>query len=181
MAARKNAVATCPECVGNIDINPVFVNIALADFHLTGSSPCIDAGSNDAPYLPLQDRDGKGRIYGPRVDMGAYEFSSTILYLHGGRFTVEVDWVTETPSSGKGIPVQLTSDSGYFWFWEGSNVELLVKLLDKRGINGYYWFFYGALTDVGYTITVTDTETDVVKKYYGIAHHQTSGNDTHAF
>jgi hypothetical protein len=170
----------CDECEGNIDAPPAFLSIELADFHLTGTSPCMDAGSNDAPNLPLQDKDGNARINGSSVDMGAYEFSGTKLILLG-RFTVEVDWVTETPSSGKGIPVQLTSDSGYFWFWEGTNVELLVKLLDKRGINGYYWFFYGALTDVEYTITVTDTETSAVKTYHGTQHIQTSSNDISAF
>ncbi len=166
---------------GNIDASPAFVNIALPDFHLTAASACKDAGSNAAPYLPLQDKDGNARINGSSVDMGAYEYSGTVLLLHGGRFTVEVDWLSPTGSTGKGTAVQLTSDSGYFWFWESTNVELLVKLLDKRGINGYYWFFYGALTDVDYTITVTDTETSTVKTYHGVQHVQISSNDTHAF
>lgn len=166
---------------GNIDAAPAFVNMATQDFHLTAASACKNAGSNAAPYLPLQDKDGNARISGTSVDMGAYELSDTILYLRGGRFLVEVDWLTPTGSGGKGTPVVLTSDSGYFWFFENTNVELLVKMLDGQGVNGYYWFFYGAMTDVAYTITVTDTETSAVKTYYGIQHHQTSGNDIHAF
>ena len=166
---------------GNIDASPAFVNIAAQNFHLTAASACIDAGSNAAPYLPLQDKDGNARINDGTVDMGAYEYSSKILLLNGGRFTVTVDWETPTGSTGQGTAVALTSDSGYFWFFEGTNIELLVKIKDGRAVNGHYWFFYGAMTDVEYTITVTDTVSSTVKTYHGIQHVQTSGNDINAF
>jgi len=166
---------------GNINAPPAFVNIATADFHLTGSSPCINTGSNAAPYMPIQDKDGNARIYGPSVDMGAYEYAGAMLYLHGGRFTVEVSWLTPTGSSGKGVPVPQTFDSGYFWFFENTNTELTAKIHDGCGVNSHYWFFYGALTDVAYTITVTDTQTSEVKTYTGFQHIQTSSNDVNAF
>ncbi|MCX8076852.1 MAG: hypothetical protein N3C57_07455 [Aquificaceae bacterium] len=60
---------------GNIQADPKFVGVA--DFRLKEGSPCIDAGRNDAPVLPMlpkTDRDGKPRINGRAVDMGAYEF-----------------------------------------------------------------------------------------------------------
>ncbi len=59
---------------GNIDASPAFVNIALADFHLTAASPCINKGSNAAANLPSFDKDGRVRINGSSVDMGAYEY-----------------------------------------------------------------------------------------------------------
>jgi len=64
---------------GNIDVDPLFVNPANGDFHLQGSSPCIDAGDNSAPDLPLTDIDGEARIIDGNgdsvsvVDMGADE------------------------------------------------------------------------------------------------------------
>lgn len=145
------------------------------------ASPCIDAGNNAAPYLPLQDKDGNARIIGSVVDMGAYEYSSTVLLLNDGRFSVTADWETPTGSTGQGTAVPLTTDSGYFWFFEGTNVELLAKIKDGRAVNGYYWFFCGAMTDVAYTITVTDNETGAVKTYVGVQHVQKSGNDIRAF
>ena len=39
------------------------------------------------------------------------------------------------------------------------NTELVVKALDGGGFNGHLWVFYGALTDLEYWITVTDTLT----------------------
>ena len=32
-----------------------------------------------------------------------------------------------------------------------------MKVLDGRPINGHFWIFWGGLSDVGYTIHVTDT------------------------
>jgi len=73
--------------VGNIDLDPLFVDPAGADgnpatlddndYHLTESSPAIDVGSNDAPGLPPTDLDGNPRIAAGTVDMGAFEFVTT--------------------------------------------------------------------------------------------------------
>jgi len=79
------------------------------------------------------------------------------------------------------LPGRGPGDSGYFWFFENTNVELMVKMLDGRAVNSHYWFFYGAMTDVAYTLTVTDTQTGAVKTYLGPQHVQTSRNDIRAF
>ncbi|MFH1146669.1 MAG: Calx-beta domain-containing protein [Pseudomonadota bacterium] len=58
---------------GNISADPVFVNAAAGDYHVAEDSPCIDAGSNEAPGLPATDKDGNPRILNVVVDMGAFE------------------------------------------------------------------------------------------------------------
>ena len=40
----------------------------------------------------------------------------------------------------------------------------MIKALDARGVNGCFWVFFGALSNVEYTITVTDVETGAVKR-----------------
>jgi hypothetical protein len=86
------------------------------------------------------------------------------LCLNGGRFAVEVAW-TSASGGGLGNAMTLTGDTGYFWFFSPSNLELVIKVVDGRPVNGFFWVFYGALSDVEYTITVTDTLTGAIKRY----------------
>jgi ELWxxDGT repeat protein len=82
------------------------------------------------------------------------------LCLLGGRFRVEVEWADQrSGDSGLGTAIPFADLSGFFWFFEPQNVELVVKILDGTAVNGRFWVFYGGLSDVAYTITVTDTET----------------------
>src|SRR5262249_49031446 len=89
--------------------------------------------------------------------------SATSLCL-GGRFDVSATWA-KNASSGSGVPIPLTSDTGYFWFFSSDNVELVLKVLDGRTINHQFWVFAAGLTDVAVDIRVTDTQTSQVKTY----------------
>jgi ELWxxDGT repeat protein len=107
--------------------------------------------------------------------------SATRLCLNGGRFAVEVAWKDFSGHTGTGKAVGLTGDTGYFWFFDDDNVELVLKVLDGRPVNDKFWVFYGALSNVEYTITVTDTETGVVKTYRNPSGRLASVGDTGAF
>ena len=75
----------------------------------------------------------------------------------GGRFQVEVQWGTAT-GSGLAVAQPLTPISEWFWFFDPDNPEIMVKVLDGCSrSNPNYWIFFGGLTDVEVTMTVTDT------------------------
>ena len=101
--------------------------------------------------------------------------------LNGCRFHIEVDWQDSRGRTGIGQPVQLTSDTGYFWFFNPSNVELMVKVLDARAVNGKFWVFFGALSNVQYGITVRDTVTGAHRRYANPSGTFASVGDTAAF
>jgi hypothetical protein len=62
-----------PGGTGNITGDPQFVSYYLRDLRLSGSSPCIDAGTNQDWMAGAADWDGKPRIINGRADVGAYE------------------------------------------------------------------------------------------------------------
>jgi hypothetical protein len=91
--------------------------------------------------------------------------SSSALLLNGGRFRVEATWATEGGQQGSGQAVQLTGDTGYFWFFNADNVEMVVKVLNGCGFNQRFWVFAGGLTDVAVTLKVTNTATGLSRTY----------------
>src|SRR5262249_41883480 len=107
--------------------------------------------------------------------------SATHLCLSGGRFDVKVAWKDFSGNTGDGQAVSLTADTGYFWFFSDSNIELIVKVLDARGINQKFWVFFGALSNVEYTLTVRDSVTGVSKDYRNPSGTFASVGDTMAF
>ncbi|HXM76467.1 MAG TPA: proprotein convertase P-domain-containing protein, partial [Thermoanaerobaculia bacterium] len=106
----------------------------------------------------------------------------TTLCLNAGRFQVDVRWqVPSQGTSGLGNAIPLTADTGYFWFFSANNIELVLKVVDGRAFNGRFWVFYGALTDVAYTVTVTDSQTGFQKTYSNPQGTLASRADTSAF
>ncbi len=96
-------------------------------------------------------------------------------------YRVEVSWRTPSGLTGSGQATPITTNTGAFWFFDPTNLELVVKVLDGRSVNGKWWVFYGALTNVEYTLTVTDTQTGAVKTYLNPQGQLASVADTSAF
>lgn len=79
------------------------------------------------------------------------------LRLNGDRFLAAASWVAPQGASGRGRPVALTADTGYAWFFDENNVEMVLKVLDGCGVNGHFWMFAGGLTNVRVDLTLADT------------------------
>jgi BACON domain-containing protein len=87
------------------------------------------------------------------------------LCLDASRFSVKATWTTPAGSTGSGQAVALTDDTGYYWFFDSSSVEVVTKLVDGCGVNGHFWVFAAGLTNVQVLLTVTDTTTGSVATY----------------
>ena len=152
---------------------------------------------NDSDFWTIQEyaaaRDPVSRAYRwgtwwgrvvpePAVSGAPCVAGAAALCLNANRFQVSVAWrVPAQGASGEATAVPMTEDTGYFWFFSSNNVELVLKVLDGRAINGKFWVFYGALSNVEYTITVTDTQTGAVRTYFNPSGQQASVADTSAF
>ena len=140
------------------------------------SPPCTDPVKNDALMRSFVHGDGRGArlgtddvagiryLYDPsRRATTACRPSSTALCLANRRFKAELFWHNQFDrSQGLGQAVPATDATGYFSFGDPANLELLVKVLN---FGGTFKVFYGELTNLQFTLTLTDTETGVIKSY----------------
>ena len=100
------------------------------------------------------------------IDDEPCEPGDSRLCLEQQRFRVEVRWRDFEDGEGVAMTQALDSDdSGLFWFFDSDNLEMLVKVLDGCGVNGHFWVFAAAVTNVEYTLYVTDTSTGQFKQY----------------
>lgn len=126
-------------------------------------------GTNGDPTFAT--RAGTAVIAPSSVDVPSHAVSAVCvedartLCLSGGRYQVRTSWQTSTGQTGNGNAVRLTSDTGFFWFFDSANVEMVVKVLNACAFNQRTWVFAGGLTNVQVTMTVTDTQTGAVKTY----------------
>lgn len=97
------------------------------------------------------------------------------------RFQVEVSWTDFEGRTGQGTPVPITDNTGAFWFFGEGNLEFALKILDGRPLNDHFWLFYGGLSTVEYTLTVTDLVTGTVRVVENTSGRLTGGADTRAF
>jgi len=81
------------------------------------------------------------------------------------RFQVTAEWQKPDGTSGPGTAIPLTADTGYFWFFDPANVEVITKVLNGCGVDNHYWVFSSGLTNVGVTLNYTDTASGVQKSY----------------
>ena len=101
---------------------------------------------------------------------------------NSGRFKVTV--TARAPSQSVAQPaaaVGITSESGAFWFFTPANLDLLVKVIDGRTINGKIWVFIGAASNIEYTVTVTDTLGGATMTYFNAQGNFAATADIQAF
>ena len=93
--------------------------------------------------------------------------SSSTICLVNNRFSVRL-----TYDAGQGsqpmTAIKYTPDSGLFWFDNANNIEVLLKMINACSFNQKFWVYAGGTTDVGVTITVTDSQTGAVKTYNNV-------------
>jgi hypothetical protein len=96
---------------------------------------------------------------GSVVDTQSFIVSAPVnaLVLQASRFSVGVAWsYPDGRPGGAAQAVRVTDTSGYFWFFDSSDLEVTVKMLDGALINGRFWLFAASMTNVPFTLTIVD-------------------------
>jgi hypothetical protein len=109
----------------------------------------------------------------PALPAGAYTFNISVngipdsvvggltvrprtaaLGLAGGRFQVTL---AAGQAGANPAAVQLSDAGGYFSFFSSADVEITVKMVDGRPVNGRFWVFIASMTTTPFTVTIVDT------------------------
>lgn len=141
------------------------------------SGACNTTAKDEALMRALAHGDGRGAQLGSddraairalyaNESTGSCEEDEFTLCLNQDRFKVEIDWQRPSGERGLGHGVELTGDTGYFWFFNPANVEMVIKVLNGCSSTfNSYWVFAGGLTNVEANITVTDTLENISRTY----------------
>ncbi len=142
---------------------PAVANPSQAD----SDGDAIGSACDNCPTVPNSDQsDGDFNGIGDACETLGCVADATTLCLEDGRFRVTVDWATTLGTSGQGMAQTLTTECGYFWFFQPNNVEAVVKVLDGCGTNDRFWVFVTGLTNVEVDLVVTDTVSGFTRTYH---------------
>jgi hypothetical protein len=116
--------------------------------------------------------------------------NATTVCLLNNRFRVNISYVnpfSNPPNqTGNFLAARLLQgaqnpDTGLFGFSSAQAVEVVVRVQDTRPFAQRFDVYYGGMTDVGYTVTVTDTQTGTTRQYANTVGKIGGGVDRNSF
>jgi hypothetical protein len=138
-----SALSPPPPCFPNIDFFQFFALPSLEAGSYTVNWKFVGTEAPDETVLVFQ-------VTAPTQS----------LTMQNGRFLVTATFTNPVTGAQQAAQaVQLSDESGYFWFFGSTNTELSLKILNGQIINGRSWLFLASMTTVGFTVKVTDLRT----------------------
>lgn len=154
--------------VGSLGIRDVF---GLAADPRTGGLLGVADAASDPRLVTIHRGTGRATVLGripatdeitglataPFTPAAACNAGGDAVLLENGRFRVDVCWRTADGASGTGKLAQRQGIGATLWFFDPSNPELFLKILDAC-VPPFdrYWVFVAGLTNVEVTVKVTD-------------------------
>jgi hypothetical protein len=158
-----DAFATCN--AGSVPVGSALTDREVAEIRDDVLAGLLTLVGGEGPRLP--DAAPPDAVAVPvAASAAACATDSDSLCVTANRFRVEVDFRTPGGQAGRGQAIKLTNDTGYFWFFDPDNVEIVIKVLNACSIGpGRFWVFAAGLTNVEAEITVVDTNTGARREY----------------
>jgi len=137
-----------------------------------GIGPCNGVFETEGTTAPLDTvRNHAVGLSISQLDAGSACVPSDTALCLDGRFLVTASFHTTQNGGQSGAAQAITLNplgaihGGLFWFFSPTNPEMLVKVIDGCAVNDRFWAFLAADTNVGYTVTIADTQTGKTKTY----------------
>lgn len=133
----------------------------------SGTCPGVFETFDTSPPLSSVRRDQVGIFITEQTPVTSCTPSDTVMCIddepgdHRYKVTASFHTVQGGGVSGDGQEIPLAplgiDHGGTFWFFDPTNPEVLIKLVDGCTVNGRWWVFLSAGTNVGFSVTITDT------------------------
>jgi hypothetical protein len=120
----------------------------------------VDFGKIGADSVGIAEIDNV--VFKPRGTCGT---TPDRLCLNHDRFQVTSTFENYAGVTGSGFGQSMTDQTGYFWFFNPANVELVIKVINGCNLNSNYWIYAGGLTDVEVALVVKDMSTGTTVPY----------------
>jgi len=140
--------------IGNITNAPLFVDLAAGNLRLQSNSPCINTGNN-THASGSTDLDGRPRIAGGTVDIGAYEFQP-------GVSGVFIGWLQQYALPTDGLADTADPDGDRLNNWQEwrcgtdpTNVLSVLRLLAPVAEDTYVVVTWQSATGITYSLERT--------------------------
>jgi len=141
---------------GNINTDPLFIDLNNGDLRINTASPCIDKGLNSlVPTNIITDYAGNSRVIGSTVDMGAWEggvvtpilstpLSKEFLSATTTQVSLNWGWASTTPSGITGYEIEVSKNGGVAQYFSSATTSYILTGLNPadvyqwrvRGVNG---------------------------------------------
>jgi predicted outer membrane repeat protein len=134
---------------GNINTDPMLMDVANGDFRLNSVSPCLDKGLNtNTPTWLLTDFAGNSRLMGASVDMGPNEggvatpfaklpLNKAIIKSGSTSVTLEWEWKDAVPANVTEYAIEVVQTPGSTFYL--STVQTKIDFLNATSGATYKW------------------------------------------
>jgi hypothetical protein len=140
--------------IGNISAAPLLLDPAGGNLRLQSNSPCINFGTSFPPYgtLPSVDLDGRPRVVGHVVDIGAYEFDPRV-----NPFFIAWLQYKGLPTDGSADYADTNGDGTNNWQeWVASttptNAVISIRMLSAKSLGTHVPVTWQSVVGVFYTL-----------------------------
>jgi hypothetical protein len=170
-----------PDCAGTVlGIIDNASNVDNGTYGVAGTNPLSLPTLTQSVQFALQSANttiGKesnvifdNAFLGVDRETGKCGGDASLLCVNENRFQISAKFsqaCSTNGSSASGDGVQTNAAGGYLWCFDPGNPELFVKVLNacSAATGNTYWVFIAGLTNLGVTVTVTDTKTGTHKTY----------------
>jgi hypothetical protein len=130
----------------------------------TGASVAVAAGQTVASqnyWVRATSTCGQSRDQQVTVTLNTGTCTTSQLCINNARYRISLSATAPNGQTGQGVPLYQSNVFGYFslpnFTGDAGNPEVFVKVVGP--VNGVPWVFYAGLTNLDFTVTVTDTQT----------------------